>query len=1082
MKKFTRYLSMLVLALLTALPSVAGGITSLDEISSRAAYVIKSARGYMVYAPDYAPDFAWCSQNNTNGATPIDVKENEPNNQWAIINSPKGFSYLWNVGAQKFLYKQAPKTVFSATPKGGDLNFLASTGGAKADYPWVIAFGGNQLNMSTNQANSIFSNWNSTADEGNMVEIRKVADLSDEVLAVANAAIAEYEKDIVTGIRSLDELKADKSYYVMNPRGDWAYVPEFVVEGQNVGANMLVATKVAGVPAELPAANKQFAFVQASSGNRYLYSVGAKKYVAVSTNEGNTGTALVDIPVEKINFLNGQGSKLYPWVLALDSKQIGVSPNYKELGGVITFWNSLSDEGNNVMVVEGDAFDAALLAGDLNAFEEGLKQALATALGKAKEVLAKVNAGELSATEDQKTALTEAVNAANAADITKDNYKVLVANLDAAVAAIPSEPVAANSFVCSKIVPAVGEVKSLKEFTLTFTNKYSATDFVGGVDAKKKAILRDADGIAVATGIVSFDATKSSADVKIVLNKEISAPGTYTLALREGTVYNGKYNAGQPDFGVSAGALYNPVLEYTFTIAGADVVISPDPANKLTELPEKISMTFAKDIQSVETAMVNLGMNNAFMLDQSQVAINKNVVTLTLPKDEMADAASFSLLLEVVDVDGNYITYGDYDVDMVYVEYEVTAPANRYTYREITPAVGKVDVLNKFDISFYDPTNPWGGHIGAVDSTKQVVLRDEWGDVVAKGKVSVKFDDMSSVATITLNEEIADLGDYTLVIPEGTIYNQNYNENASDKGVADNGAIYNPELTFAYTIAGANVVVNPDPAQGMLKSIPNEISFTFEKDIKSADEAMVVIGMGSVIPLETSQVSVKGKVVTLQMPVEAMEGISGFSVAFVATDAEGKVLTYGDAGAGYVGVSYEVVVPANTYMCSAIDPAEGDVASLKTFKLTFANNASMFGDNIGGVDASKEVVLKDKDGNVVAKGTISVDFDAWSSDAVITLDKEITTAGKYTLAVPEATVFNSSYNGDEADKGVEKFGAIYNPELSFTYNVVPTGIEGIFAEDAEVKVYNLKGILVAKSLKNLPKGIYIVNGKKVIVK
>lgn len=955
MKKITRYLSLLAMALLTVLPSVAGGITSLDEISSNAAYVIRSARGYMVYAPQYAPDFAWCSQNTTNGATPIDVNENEPNNQWAIINSPKGFSYLWNVGAQKFLYKKDPKTVFSAKPLGGDLNFMAATGGAKADYPWVVAFGGNQLNMSIDQAASIFSNWNSTSDEGNMVEIKKVADLSAEVLAAANAAIAEYEKDIVVGISSLDQLKADKSYYVMNPRGDWAYVPEYADEGTNVGANMLVATTMTGVPAELAAPNKQFAFVKAASGNRYLYSVGAKKYVAVSSNEGETGAALVATPVEKLNFLKGQGAKLYPWVLALNEKQIGVSTNYKKLGGIITFYNDLKDEGNNVMVVEGDAFDATLLESDLNAFEEGLKQALATALGKAKEVLAKVNEGKLSATEEQKTALNDAVNAANAADITKDDYKTLVANLEAAVAAIPAEP-----------VPAV--------------------------------------------------------------------------------------------------------------------VVSPDPAKKLSEVPSQVTMTFANDIKSVDMAMVSLGMNMNVMLEGSQIAVDKNVVTLTLPKENLQNVPKFALILEVLDVNGNYVTYGNFDTDMVYVEYEVAVPANRFACSTITPAAGKVESLYKFDIAFNDPTDPWGGYIGGIDFSKTVVLRDELGEVVTNGKISVKFDDMSSIATVTLDKEVAEVGNYTLVIPEGSVYNQNYNENADDKGVAANGAIYNPELTFAYTIAGQSVVVNPDPANGILKTVPNEITFTFSKEIKSVEEAMVVMGMGSIIPLEAEQVVVNGKVVTLKMPVEYMEAIPQFSVAFIATDVNGKVITYGNVGEGYVGVSYEVVVPANIYKCTAVDPAEGDVASLKTFKLTFTNNNSMFGDNIGGVDASKEVVLKDANGKVVAKATIAVDFDAFSSDAVITLDKEINAEGKYTLVVPEATIYNSAYNGEEADKGVASSGAIYNPELNLHYTVVLTGIESALAEDAEVEVYDLKGIKVDKSMKNLPKGIYIVNGKKVVVK
>ena len=1048
------------------LPANAGGIVSLDELSNKAAYVIKSARGYMVYAPQYASDRAWCSTNTTGGASVIEVNEAEANNQWAIYTSKKGFSYMWNVGAKKFLYKKNPATTFSSVPIQGDLNFLASTGNTKAEYPWVLAFGGNQLNMSDNQSASIFSNWNSTSDAGNMVEIRKVADLSSEVLQTIETAVNDFEKDIIVGINSLDQLNANKSYYVMNPRGDWAYVPDYTFDGKPVGSSMLVSSKMPGVAAELPANDKQFAFIQTASGNRYLYSVGAKKYVAVSTNGGNTGAALLDAPVEKLNILNGKGAKLYPWVLALGEHQIGVSPNYKDVGGVITFWNDLADEGNNVMIVEGDNFEVSALVADLNVYEEGLKQALSDALVQAKDVLAKVNAGTLTATEEQKAALINAIDAASAADITKDNYSVLVANLKAAIDAIPQN-VAPDSFVCSKIVPVVGEVKVLKDFTLTFVNKASAEDFVGGVDVKKKAILRDADGIAVATGVLSFDAGKSSSEVKVTLDKEISAPGTYTLALRAGSVYNHNFKAEEADFGVAKyGALYNPAADFEYTIAGASVIVNPDPAQgKLAEVPNQITMTFPNAIKSVDMCIVNLGMNNSFMLDEASIAINKNVVTFTLPVEQMKAASNFSMLLEVIDENGDYITYGDYDVDMVYVEYEVAVPSNRFFCKEITPNAGKVESLNKFDLVFYDPTNPWGGFIGGVDESKKVVLRDEYGDVVSNGKVSVNFDDMSSVATIILDSEVTEVGKYTLVVPEGTIYDEGFNGEETDMGVAKFDAIFNPELTYTYEIAGDNVVVSPDPAKGMLKTVPNEISFTFENEIKSVEDAMVVIGMGSVIPVEADQIIINGKVVTVKLPVASLAGVSGFSVSFVATDVDGKVLTYGEAGSGYVGVTYEVEVPANTFVCSQITPAAGEVEMLNNFELTFTNKADAF-DFIGGVDETKKIVLRDDDGTAVATGKLNVDLEGFSSVAKVTLNREVTAPGNYTLSIPEAAVYNSSFNAEQEDKGVANFGAIYNPAMEYVYTIK--------GDDVVINPDPAKGIL-----SEVPKQITLTFAKEI---
>ena len=51
-----------------------------------------------------------------------------------------------------------------------------------------------------------------------------------------------------------------------------------------------------------------------------------------------------------------------------------------------------------------------------------------------------------------------------------------------------------------------------------------------------------------------------------------------------------------------------------------------------------------------------------------------------------------------------------------------------------------------------------------------------------------------------------------------------------------------------------------------------------------------------------------------------------------------------------------------------------------------------------------------------------------------------------------------------------------------------TGIKGVVAEDVATRrpvvegVYNLSGVKVGNSMENLPKGLYIVNGKKFIVK
>ena len=80
---------------------------------------------------------------------------------------------------------------------------------------------------------------------------------------------------------------------------------------------------------------------------------------------------------------------------------------------------------------------------------------------------------------------------------------------------------------------------------------------------------------------------------------------------------------------------------------------------------------------------------------------------------------------------------------------------------------------------------------------------------------------------------------------------------------------------------------------------------------------------------------------------------------------------------------------------------------------------------------------------------------------------------KYTLSLPAGVIYFGN-----ADSGYS-----YNKAFTyeFTYSAPTTGIDGIDAE-AAVEVYNLNGVKVGDSLKGLAKGLYIVNGKKVMIR
>lgn len=88
-----------------------------------------------------------------------------------------------------------------------------------------------------------------------------------------------------------------------------------------------------------------------------------------------------------------------------------------------------------------------------------------------------------------------------------------------------------------------------------------------------------------------------------------------------------------------------------------------------------------------------------------------------------------------------------------------------------------------------------------------------------------------------------------------------------------------------------------------------------------------------------------------------------------------------------------------------------------------------------------------------------------------------TEAGKYRLTIPQRAVFVTDTEG------------VYGPneEHVFDYTLTDTGIGGIDADATDLTVYSIDGVCVlhnAKTtdLKILAKGIYIVNGQKIIIR
>lgn len=158
----------------TALP-----LHSIDDIVESKIYTIQSVnRGYFVYDSNHAAD-----KISGTARTGYTFSDTDANCQFVFLKH-NDQTYLYSLGAKKFAAYGDPNVIASASIPEAGITMLPSTGGSKTTHPVVIAIdGSHQINMSTNQAQGLLTNWQSTSDDGNMLRILPVAELTADELA-----------------------------------------------------------------------------------------------------------------------------------------------------------------------------------------------------------------------------------------------------------------------------------------------------------------------------------------------------------------------------------------------------------------------------------------------------------------------------------------------------------------------------------------------------------------------------------------------------------------------------------------------------------------------------------------------------------------------------------------------------------------------------------------------------------------------------------------------------------------------------------------------------------------------------------
>ena len=261
-------------------------------------------------------------------------------------------------------------------------------------------------------------------------------------------------------------------------------------------------------------------------------------------------------------------------------------------------------------------------------------------------------------------------------------------------------------------------------------------------------------------------------------------------------------------------------LQYAVIPATKVVAISPE-CGKLEEgMPTSITLTFTDEIKALEFGQLRTNATGraGYTFTEEDYTIAGKELTLNLPENLVAGQPNLNITLSVADKNGMYVTYAsnpDYATDG-YITLEYTAPikADLFAMESSDPAAGNVEKLDVINVTFGNPnyTPQFPGQtqiVGGIDASKEVTVVDAEGNVVTTATMEIVQANgwNSNTVKFTLATPITEVGTYTLVIPAATVYNEMYDEYAEDFGV-NWGAIYNPEVRIAYTIAAPDGINN----------------------------------------------------------------------------------------------------------------------------------------------------------------------------------------------------------------------------------------------------------------------------------
>lgn len=515
------------------------------------------------------------------------------------------------------------------------------------------------------------------------------------------------------------------------------------------------------------------------------------------------------------------------------------------------------------------------------------------------------------------------------------------------------------------------------------------------------------------------------------------------------------------------------VISFQYYVEKMLEVIKAEPADGSTvKQLDKITLTFSENIFEVDSwSSATLLDENWDEVAEATVTFEGNVATLTF--DPVTVAGTYTLYIN----EGMFATEEYVGNAEIYMEYIVDP-----------------NFVEKVDLAIVSAT-PENGATVANLTTVEFKLNKEVGYLYKS--MLIPSDEGDDAASASLTQSETDPTSYTLdftfdglfangaTLRKDVTYTLTLEAYASEEAWQRDGAHETVTLTY---VGAAEAFKYSDvtfesitPAEDFVISDKSQNKFVvkFSGAVEMVENLTFVnMGQGATQAFESIVPNADKTEYTLTIAESVLETLRNeVYIVFAANDAEGKRVqgNNGEEENSCFAISFKTVIGVPDLTVTPDATAEQASLSVLTIGCAEGLAPSWNAGNITLTDANGNTVALNDPEAVVAEGA---DEFATPTAWTVALVEELKRVGTYTLTIP-AGYFNL---------GKTQGQVMGNKETVVVFNITEKaqGINAITV-DSEVVVYNIAGVAVAQGkasevLKNLNKGIYIVNGKKFVVK